>query len=114
MIRLKTGALLIDNPGIREIAFWETDDSQSAFPEINRLAQMCRFADCTHMGEPGCAVEEAVEAGDLDQARLESYFRQRKELDFLKDREELGSSRLEKKKGKWIAQEVRKCEKWGR
>ena len=114
MIRLKSGALLIDNPGIREIAFWETDASVSAFPEIDRLAEDCRFSDCTHMGEPGCAVQEAVSNGEITFERLDSYFRQQKELDFLKDREELGASRQAKKKTKWIAEEVRKMKKMGK
>ncbi|MCG8470320.1 MAG: ribosome small subunit-dependent GTPase A [Desulfobacterales bacterium] len=114
MIRLRSGALLIDNPGIREIAFWETEGSESAFPEIDALAQGCRFSDCTHTNEPGCEVQRALSQGELDSERLESFFKQKRELSFLRNREELGASRMEKKRGKWIAGEVKKMKKMGK
>ncbi|WP_300675427.1 ribosome small subunit-dependent GTPase A [Desulfoluna sp.] len=114
LIRLQTGALLIDNPGMREIAFWETDGLGSSFPEIHRLARECRFFDCTHTSEPGCSVQWAVGRGDLSYERLESFFKQKKELDFLKNREDLGASRLEKKKGQWLAGEIKKMKKMGK
>lgn len=58
--------MVIDNPGIREIAFWDLDGGiQAAFPEIEQLAPECRFADCSHSHEPGCRVQEAVAQGEI-------------------------------------------------
>jgi ribosome biogenesis GTPase len=71
---LEGGALLLDTPGIRELRIWALDEGlERAFPEIDALAAMCRFANCRHETEPGCAVLEAVEAGALDPARMASY-----------------------------------------
>ena len=69
-----TGGLVLDTPGMRELQLWDADEGiEAAFADIQELAEECRFGDCTHNGEPGCAVEEAVEAGTLDPARLESW-----------------------------------------
>ncbi|ADV65936.1 ribosome small subunit-dependent GTPase A [Deinococcus maricopensis] len=65
------GGLLIDNPGLREIAVW--DPNLAAFEEIEALAAQCRFRKCTHTTEPGCAVQAAVRAGRLDPDRLDAY-----------------------------------------
>jgi len=74
------GALLLDTPGLREIQLWEGDQGiESAFPDIEELAERCRFNDCRHQGEPGCAVEEAVAKGELAAERLESYRKLQKE-----------------------------------
>lgn len=114
LIQLPGGGLLIDNPGIREIAFWDTGSTERAFPEIETWARSCRFPDCTHNREPGCRVKRACEEGELSHERLESYFKQQKELTFLMERDALGASRVEKKQGKWIAGEVRKMKKMGK
>lgn len=69
-----SGGLVLDTPGMRELQLWEADDGiEAAFADIEDLAQGCRFRDCTHQGEPGCAVEEAVRDGALDPERLESW-----------------------------------------
>lgn len=71
---LPGGALLLDTPGIRELRIWALDEGlERAFPEIDALAASCRFGDCRHESEPGCAVLEALEAGSLDPDRLASY-----------------------------------------
>jgi ribosome biogenesis GTPase len=68
------GACLLDTPGIRELRVWMLDDGLArAFPDIEEYANSCRFRDCRHDTEPGCAVLEAVEAGALDSSRLTSY-----------------------------------------
>lgn len=66
------GGVVIDTPGMREMGAESTDLSK-AFAEIEELARHCRFRDCTHTSEPGCAVLAAVESGKLDGRRLESY-----------------------------------------
>lgn len=71
---LESGALLIDTPGLRELQPWGNESAvDGAFDDIARLAQACRFSDCAHAEEPGCAVLDAVAAGTLDAGRLEHY-----------------------------------------
>jgi ribosome biogenesis GTPase len=68
---LASGALLIDTPGMRELALWaDADTEPTAFDDIEQLAEGCRFRDCKHQGEPGCAVTASVEAGTLMPERL--------------------------------------------
>jgi ribosome biogenesis GTPase len=68
------GGVLIDTPGLRGVGMFDSADGlQQTFSEIEELAASCRFADCAHLGEPGCAVQEAVEDGLLTQRRLDSY-----------------------------------------
>lgn len=78
---LANGALLLDTPGMRELGLWDADEGvDDTFAEIVELAAGCRFADCSHRFEPGCAVRAAVSAGRLDGARLKSYRRLAHEL----------------------------------
>jgi ribosome biogenesis GTPase len=74
------GALLLDTPGIKELRVWALEEGlQQAFPDIEELAHGCRFRDCRHEGEPNCAVQEALERGDLDPERLSSFKKLRAE-----------------------------------
>ncbi len=71
---LPTGALLIDTPGIRSLEVAGADEGvEGTFEDVTALAAACRFADCRHAGEPGCAVRAAIDAGTLTEARLESH-----------------------------------------
>lgn len=79
LVVLPSGALLIDGPGVREFGLWEADVEQT-FPDVDALAAQCRFRDCAHEQEPGCAVRAAAEAGQLDPRRLQSFQRLRDEL----------------------------------
>ncbi|HWQ58284.1 MAG TPA: ribosome small subunit-dependent GTPase A [Clostridia bacterium] len=74
LILLPAGGVLIDTPGMRELAL-ETSDVASAFPELDALAKGCRFRDCAHGDEPGCAVREAVSRGEVDARRYHSYLK---------------------------------------
>jgi ribosome biogenesis GTPase len=82
LFRLSRGGLVADTPGFRELGLWRVspDDLDSLFPEIGRLSARCRFRGCSHGPEPGCAVKEAVEKGDVDTERYESYLKLRAEL----------------------------------
>src|SRR3954452_14617700 len=81
LFRAPGGGLLIDTPGLREIQLWEGDQGiESAFPEIEELGEQCRFGDCKHQGEPGCAVEAAAASGALTPERLESFRKLQREL----------------------------------
>ena len=75
LIRLPGGGLLIDTPGIRELQFWGSvpDDLNRSFPEILKLGEECRFADCRHEAEPGCRVRAALDAGELGAKRFASF-----------------------------------------
>jgi ribosome biogenesis GTPase len=74
MVPISEGGVIIDTPGMRAIALWDAEDGmEAAFPDIERLAALCRFGDCAHESEPGCAVIAAVEADELPARRLESY-----------------------------------------
>lgn len=73
-----SGAALIDTPGMREIGA-EGVDLAKSFPDIDELAAHCRFRDCSHTSEPGCAVRQAIEAGTLAQERLDSYRKLKRE-----------------------------------
>ena len=76
LVALPGGALLIDTPGMRELQPWGDESAvAAAFDDIVSLAEGCRFSDCAHGAEPGCAVREAVEAGRLDADRLEHFQR---------------------------------------
>jgi len=70
---LPGGALLIDTPGVREASLPGADGVEEAFEDVVELAAQCRFSDCTHASEPGCAVREAVEAGELEADRVAAY-----------------------------------------
>jgi ribosome biogenesis GTPase len=85
LFRIPGGALLIDTPGLRELRVWDLDEGLGrAFPEIDALAEACRFRDCRHETEPGCAVRKALEEGDLDASRLASYRKLRAEAAYTK------------------------------
>jgi ribosome biogenesis GTPase len=65
--------LLIDTPGMRELQLWDTGSLSETFTDVTDLAAQCRFRDCRHRDEPGCAVTAAVASGELPEARLESF-----------------------------------------
>ena len=88
LVQLPGGGLLIDNPGIRELQLWADDDSslEETFDDIEELGRGCRFRDCGHGQEPGCAVRAAIQAGTLDPARLHNYNELREEQHGLEQR----------------------------
>lgn len=89
IIELPTGGSVIDMPGVRGLGLWDADEGIGAtFSDIEQLAESCRFRDCTHTNEPGCAVKQAVEEGTLSADRLESYIRLREESQQVKERRE--------------------------
>ena len=74
LLELPDGGALIDTPGLRELALWAGQESvDDVFSGIAALARQCRFHDCAHSGEPGCAVSAALDSGALEPARWASY-----------------------------------------
>jgi ribosome biogenesis GTPase len=81
LIDVPTGGMVMDTPGLREVGLIEDEVGMDAsFAEIAELAEECRFRDCVHQGEPGCAVAEAVATGRIDEARLASYHKLKREI----------------------------------
>ena len=74
LIRLNSGVMIIDTPGMRELGMWEVSEGLSdAFTDVEAFLGRCRFSDCRHETEPGCAIRAAIASGQLDPARWESY-----------------------------------------
>ncbi len=74
LIRLKSGVMIIDTPGMRELGMWEaTEGLSDAFADVEQFLGKCRFSDCKHGTEPGCAIRAAISAGELELSRWESY-----------------------------------------
>lgn len=91
---------VIDSPGMREVALWDSLDSlESSFEDIENLMRQCKFKNCIHQTEPGCAVKAALEKGELDPARYESYLKQKKELEYLESK--VNVDLFQERKNKW-------------
>lgn len=106
---LPSGALLMDTPGLRELQLWDADEGISqTFADIESLAANCRFGNCRHDGEPGCAVQAAIEAGALDKARLENWRKLEREVAFLKRKQDPEASHNEKQRIKQLMRGVNK------
>jgi ribosome biogenesis GTPase len=103
LLRLPSGALLMDNPGLREIQLWgDGEGLNDVFPDVEELAARCRFKDCRHEREPGCAVQAALADGTLDERRFANYRQLRGELDHLAKRKDHWAQLAEKRKWKAI------------
>lgn len=98
--RLPGGALLVDGPGIRELQLWAPGGVEAVFADLAALAAGCRFRDCGHGAEPGCAVRAAVEAGTLDPARLESFHKLAREGAALAARHDAAARLAARREGK--------------
>lgn len=104
LILLPGGGMVIDTPGMREIQVWGDEEGfDQAFQDITDLAQNCRFKDCSHTNEPGCAIREALEAGALDEKRFASYLKLKSEFAYLSDRQTMKASAIEKARWKTIS-----------
>jgi len=104
LIMLPKGGMIIDNPGMRELQLWsEDEDINQVFDDIEILSRQCKFSDCTHTNEPGCAVKNAIENGGLDLRRYEHYLKLKKELEFLSIKQNGLTRVAEKTRGKNIS-----------
>lgn len=101
LILLPKGGIVIDTPGMRELGI-ESADLSKSFADIDELSQMCKFSDCTHTKEPGCAVKKAIEEGSLSEERVESYFKLKKEAKY----DGLNSKQIETEKVKRMFKDV--------
>jgi ribosome biogenesis GTPase len=112
---LPNGGMIIDTPGMRELQLWGDDEGlKQVFDDIDELKSQCRFRKCGHQGEPGCAVQAAIDNGTLSPERLNNFMKMQKELKYLSDRQTMQASALEKTRWKTISQKIKMIEKHGK
>jgi ribosome biogenesis GTPase len=111
LVLLPDGALILDTPGMRELALMDADEGVSAtFEDVEALAGRCKFSDCGHSNEPGCAIRAALETGDLDPDRWRNYQKLGRELAHLDRKEDRAARAAERQK--WAA--ISKAQRAGR
>ena len=108
LIIIPGGGMVIDTPGMREIQLWAgEEDVQATFHDIEILAKQCRFSDCSHDTESGCAVMAAIDAGELDPSRLENFRKLQREINYLACREDNSTRLYEKLRWKKVAKQIK-------
>jgi ribosome biogenesis GTPase len=115
LIMLENGTMIIDTPGMRELGMWNASEGlDTAFNDIEELSGQCRFNDCNHENEPGCAVKNALETGALTSARWQSYLKLKKEIRFAEMKENASLRANEKARWKSISKNQKQVKKgWG-
>ena len=104
LILLPNGGILIDTPGIRELQLWSAEEGlEAAFSDIESLVATCRFSDCSHESEPGCAVQAAIADGTLTEQRYASWRKLQAELQVIAARQDALVARDEKRKWKLLS-----------
>lgn len=112
LFALPGGALVMDTPGMRELHLWSDGDGlDRTFGDIEGLARDCRFPDCRHESEPGCAIQAALGDGRLDAARIESWRKLQREVAFLERKRDVGLQSVERERWKKVHKEVRRIYK---
>ena len=115
LFALRNGAMVIDTPGLREVQLWlGEEDAGAIFTEIESAAASCRFADCSHQSEPGCAVKAGLADGSITEERYESWLKLRREARFLETKTDPLAMKAEKAKYKRRSKAARKLEKMKR
>lgn len=113
MYFLESGGIVIDNPGMREVGMTEAGDGiDSLFDEITSLSQTCKYVDCTHIHEPGCAVLAAIESGQLDKDKYHNYLNLKKEADYY-EMTELEKRHKEGDFGKYVKKAKKQLKRYG-
>jgi ribosome biogenesis GTPase len=107
------GGMIIDTPGLREIhVYGDSDDLEQTFENVHKFAQNCKFRDCTHNAEPGCAVRAALESGALPGDEYENHLKLQKELGHSRRQVDQRAATKEKKRWKQISTDMRKKRKF--
>lgn len=108
LVLLPSGCMVIDTPGMRELTVWEGEEGVgAAFHDIDAVACFCKFNDCRHGNEPGCAVRKAIDEGKLCSSRLESYRKLRKEILFIEGKKDKKTALSQKNRAKSISKFAR-------
>lgn len=109
LVALPAGGALIDTPGMREVGLWGDEAGVDAsFPDVEALFGTCRFHDCGHSGEPGCAIGEAIETGELEAERWEHYLKLKREAAALAARRTARGRHQQRKKNKAFAKMLKR------
>jgi ribosome biogenesis GTPase / thiamine phosphate phosphatase len=110
LVMLPCGCMIIDTPGLREVGMWDSASGlDEAFHDVTRYFQHCRFSDCRHQNEPGCAVLEAIAEGSLSQQRWDDYQKLLLETKFVNDKSDYLQSKKEWHRS--ISKKVRQMKK---
>lgn len=105
MYELESGGYIIDSPGLREVQLWaENEALDNTFTDISEIAQYCKFTDCQHEGEPGCAVQSELEKGNISPERYDSYLHLKKELAYSNRRKSQKNRQYQKDFSKMVKQ----------
>ncbi len=107
LIMLQGGGLVLDTPGIRAITAWQADGLADTFGEITLLASACRFTDCQHQNEPGCAITAAIATGALDARRLRDFHKLSREQAYLARRDDKRAESAAKRQWKAVSKQAR-------
>ena len=114
LIVLPQGGLLIDNPGLRAVSLWDGEEGiKKSFQDIEEFGENCRFSDCQHINEPGCAVQEALIDNKISTDRYESYLKLQKELAHRSRKENWAMRQNTKKRWKTLSKHIRQMKKPG-
>ena len=109
LFALEDGGVIIDTPGMRELQLWSTDSAlDTSFSDIQALLLQCKFRNCSHKKEPGCAVQNAIASGELEQQRYDSYIKLQREIAYLNRKADLQATLLENRKNKKMSKQSRK------
>lgn len=112
MVLLPSGGILIDTPGMRELGLWNADNGLAqTFSEFDEYSELCKYSDCTHTHEVGCAVLSALEKGLIPKERYDNYLKLRKELKYLESKQNISAQIEEKRKWKIIHKELKNFNK---
>lgn len=112
MVLLPSGGILIDTPGMRELGLWNAAEGLSqTFSEFSEFAEQCKYADCTHVHEAGCAVLDALSRGEISKQRYENYIKLLKEMKYLESKQNISAQIEEKRKWKSIHKELKNFNK---
>ena len=108
LIPLDEGGFVIDTPGMRELGLWDVSGSiDEIFPEIAALAVECKFSDCTHIHEPDCGVQRAMQEGRLEEKRYESYIKLKKEAEYVASKTDIAKQQERKAKEKLLGRAIK-------
>ncbi len=112
MIILDNGGLIIDTPGMRELQLWEGGEGVAeTFDDLEELSFQCKFSDCLHKDEPGCAIRAAINKGEVDETRLKSYLKLMKEVKYLESKQNVKTAIENKKKWKQVHKSLKDFDK---
>jgi len=112
LIVLNSGGILIDTPGMREIQLWTDEESlSSSFKDVEELLLQCKFSDCSHTTEPGCAVQRAIAEGTLENKRFQNYINMKNEIWRLELRKSQSYRQKEQEFGKKISKIIKQKKK---